>query len=102
MKLMQLTINSFKPHKTALVIAIIFAVMSLFLLIPMTIMTSFIPAVDANGNPVNFQFPIIFVFLMPLFYFVVSYLFVIISTFLYNKISSNIGGISMSVEEEIS
>lgn len=97
---MTLTIKSFRPHKTALILGIIIALVSLLFMIPMAIVMSFIPATDQNGNPVNAVFPAVMFFAAPLFYFVITYLFALMSTFLYNRISKNIGGITIVVEEE--
>jgi len=94
-------IISFSPHKTALTIAIVFAVISLIFVIPMFIGFSFIPAgVDANGNPMNSGPPLGFMLGMPFMYFIMSYIFTVIGCWFYNRIAKYTGGIEVEFADE--
>ena len=91
-------IVSFAPHKTALTVAVIFALISTLFLIPMFIGFSSMPATDHEGNPIQFGPPIGFMIAMPFFYFIFTYIFTVIGSFIYNKIAKYTGGIVVDVE----
>ena len=91
-------IVSFSPHKTALTVAIIFALMSLLFLIPMFIGISTMPATDHEGNPINIGPPVGFMVAMPFLYFIFTYIFTVIGTFIYNRVAKLTGGIVLDIE----
>jgi len=93
-------IVSFSPHKTALTVATIFALISMLFLIPMIIGFSSMPTTDHEGNPISFGPPIGFFIAMPFLYFIFTYIFTIIGTFIYNKIAKYTGGIEVEVVDE--
>ena len=94
-------IISISPHKAALSFAIISAFISLIFVIPMLIGFSSIPdGVDANGNPISVGPPIALFFGMPFFYFIFTYIFTLLATFIYNRASKHIGGIEIELSSE--
>lgn len=95
---MNYKIISFQPHKTALIISIILAVISFISILLLGLGITAFPPTDQYGNSVNFHFPFYMLFMGPLLYFVFGYIFVVISCLLYNKISKNIGGITINAE----
>lgn len=94
------SIRSFSKHKTALTSALLLAVFSLFFVIPMAIVFSFMPMVDAQGSPVNAAFPASMLLLMPILYFILGYLSTLLFTALYNVIARFTGGIAFELAEE--
>lgn len=86
------------PHKTALTIAIVFALSSLLFIIPM-MMFSFMPATDHNGNTINSGVPVVMMMIMPVFYFIFGYLFTGLSALIYNKVARFTGGVKVEITE---
>jgi uncharacterized RDD family membrane protein YckC len=87
------------PHKTALTVSLVFAISSLLLVIPMTLIFSFMPMYDQAGNPVNSGFPMGVLLAMPVFYFIFGYIFTGIAAWLYNKVAMFTGGIKYEAVE---
>jgi hypothetical protein len=92
-------ITYFGPHKTALSVALVFAISSLLFLFPMMIMFSLMPMTDPQGNPVNASFPANMFIIMPIFYFIFGYIFIALGAWLYNKVSKYTGGIEIETTE---
>lgn len=91
-------IRKFSSHQTAKVFAILMAVGSLPMFLPM-IVIAFIsgPATDGQGNPVGFPFMIFAMF--PFLYLVFGYISVRIGCWLYNTLYKYIGGIELEIVE---
>jgi hypothetical protein len=86
------------PHKTALTVSIIFAAISLLMIVPMVLSFVFMPATDAQGNPVDSTPLLGMIIIMPVIYFIFSYLFTAFAAWLYNKIAAFTGGITYESE----
>ena len=99
---MQLTIKSFDTHKTALTVASVFALTSIFFLLPFFLMSFIVPPGQTpDGKPVNMATPLLVMSLvMPIFHFIFGYLGVRFVSWLYNKVSNKTGGIVVIVEQQ--
>jgi len=73
------------------------AISSLVFVIPMIIVFSFMPAVDAHGNSVP-QPPVAMFLLFPIMYFAMGYVMVRIGCWLYNLMFKHIGGIEFETD----
>lgn len=94
------SITYIAPHKTALTVSIVIALSSLLLIVPMLLSFSFMPMTDQNGNPINTKFPFVFfLIMMPVFYFIFSYLVISLISWLYNKVAKFTGGIKYEASE---
>lgn len=87
------------PHKTALTVSLVFALSSLLFIIPMMLMFSFMPMHDQNGKPIDSNFPVGFILVMPVFYFIFGYIFTGFAAFLYNQVAKLTGGIRYETTE---
>ncbi|MEX1221141.1 MAG: hypothetical protein WEA82_03390 [Idiomarina sp.] len=88
----------FAPHKTALTVAILFAIASLIFLISTAAMFSFIPGIGLNGE--NVAFPLgIMMLTMPIVYFVMGYVFTALFAWLYNQVAKFTGGVTFELSE---
>jgi hypothetical protein len=87
------SISYIAPHKTALTVALVFAVSSLLFIVPLVVMLSIMPMHDQNRNPVESAFPVGFLLLMPVFYFLFGYFAVGFAAWVYNKVAKFTGGI---------
>ncbi len=83
------------PHSIAITFALILAISSLFMLIPMWGFSSFI-ATGRQGS----GFPSIAFFLMPVFHFIFGYVFMLISAVIFNVTSRFTGGIKFVVSTD--
>jgi hypothetical protein len=84
-------ISTLSPHQNGKVFAVLMAVASLFLFVPMALMMAAIgPPVDQHGNEVVFPTGLLIV--MPFLYAVVGYISVAIGCALYNFLFKYIGG----------
>ena len=91
-------IKRFSPHQNGKVFAILMAVSSLFLLLPMiAIMSVMPPQFDQNGNPV--EFPMYILMIMPFMYLIFGYISVVIGCAIYNLVAKYVGGIEFEFEE---
>lgn len=89
---MKTQITRLSPHQNGKVFAVLMAVSSLVFVIPMAVALWFVPAVDAQGNPVA-QPPVTLFLLFPIMYFVMGYVMVRVGCWLYNFMFKYIGGI---------
>lgn len=78
---MKFEITAFSVHKTALIVALVMAIVSLIFILPFAFIGG-----DA-GMPLGFMF------LMPFVYFVMTYLMTALAAFIYNRIAGNISGL---------
>jgi len=94
---MKQQIKRISPHQNGKVFAILMTVSALFMFIPMAILMSFVaPQVDQNGSPAGFP---IFVFvIMPFFYLIFGYIFIVIWCTIYNYFFKYIGGFEFEIE----
>jgi hypothetical protein len=91
-------IKRFSPHQNAKVFAILMAASSLFLIIPMFLMTFFTtPSHDAQGNQLNMNYFIFAVF--PVFYLVFGYISIAVGCWVYNLLAKKIGGFEYEAED---
>lgn len=91
-------IKSFSSHQTAKVFAVLLALGSLPMFIPMIAMSLFVgPTQDAHGNPVDFPFLMFAIF--PIFYLIFGYISIRIGCWLYNLMFKYIGGFEFEVTE---
>jgi hypothetical protein len=96
---MKKQIRKFPPHQNAKVFAVLMAVCIIPFFIPMALMMSFtMPAVDQNGNPIEFPF-MLFLF-MPFLYLIFGYISVSIGCFIYNFLYKFVGGIEIETDEK--
>lgn len=91
---MRQSIRRFSPHKTALTVAVLFAVSSLLFIIPMSLMLSMMPATESA--PFSIWSGVMLIFL-PLFYLVFGYITTFIGALLYNLIARFTGGITFEL-----
>jgi len=96
---MKKQIKRFSPHQNGKVFAVLMAVSSVFIFIPMAIMMSLMgPQVDQNGSPV--ELPIMMFSIMPFLYLLFGYIFTAIACAIYNFFFRFIGGIGFETEEK--
>lgn len=100
---MQIKILKFDTHKAALTMASVFALSSLLFLIPFMLI---IPLTMQGADDVNRDFSVMMsrmifpLILMPVLYFIFTYLGVRFSAWVYNKIAGATGGFVFTVEME--
>ncbi len=87
------------PHKTAITMAIVVSIVSLLFVIPMAFTFTSMPMQDQSGSPVDTQFPFFMIIIMPIFYFLGSYIVIGLSAWLYNKVVNFTGGIAYEATE---
>ncbi len=97
---MRKRITYISPHKTAITLSLVLALSSLLFVVPMLVFSSFIPATDHQGNPINTGFPIFMFIAMPVFYLIFGYLFTALSAWIYNHVAKLTGGIIIDMSEE--
>ncbi len=96
---MKKQIKRFSPHQTAKVFAILTAIGSLPMFLPIFAMSVFtMPTVDPFGNPLGFPWMMFAGF--PVMYLFFSYLSIVIGCWLYNFMFALIGGIEYETTEE--
>lgn len=83
------------PHQNGKVFGILWAVMSLVFVVPMFVLMAVMPTA-AGAEP----FPFWLVLVLPLFYFVMSYLMTALLCWIYNLIFSKSGGIEFELRGE--
>lgn len=88
----------FAPHKTALTCATLFAVGSLFFLLPMALMFAVVPG--TYGQPSHMMLPLGMILVMPFFYFIFGYLSTAFFAWLYNLVAKYTGGISFEISDD--
>ncbi|MGQ8366682.1 hypothetical protein [Glaciecola sp. 1036] len=88
---MKKTIIAFSPHKTALTVASVLAVLSLIFLIPSFL---FLASVG-QGASIGAM-----LFLGPILYFVFGYISTALGAIIYNKVAKNTGGIQVTIKTE--
>lgn len=84
----------FSPHQNAKVVAILMAVGSLVVLVPMFAM--FAAITPATSRP-----PLVMLLMMPLMYLVLGYVMVAIGCALYNSMYRHIGGIEFELATDV-
>jgi len=96
---MKQQIKRLSPHQNGKVFAILMTVGALLMFIPMAILMSFVaPQVDQNVSPV--EFPIFVFVIMPFFYLIFGYIFIVIWCTIYNYFFKYIGGFEFEIEEK--
>ncbi|MDB5407728.1 MAG: hypothetical protein JWL84_2640 [Rhodospirillales bacterium] len=94
---MKIQVTRVSPHQSAKVFAVIMAVMSLFLVIPIGVMFTISPPVAPNGEHIG---PPGFVFLLfPLVYLVMGYFMTLIICAIYNLVARLTGGIEFEFRD---
>ena len=88
---MKQQIARLSPHQNGKVIAVLMAVISLIFVLPVFLVFSLAPMVDAHGN--KFAPPGFVFLLFPLMYLVVGYVSVTIGCVVYNAVFKHVGGI---------
>lgn len=91
-------ITRFSPHQTALTVSIVMALSTLIFIVPMMLLVSSVPT-DEFGNDVGLGFSGFFLVLLPLFYFILTYIFTALFAWLYNVVASKTGGIEMELSD---
>ncbi|MFZ3129365.1 MAG: hypothetical protein WA136_15260 [Rhodoferax sp.] len=89
---MKIQIARVSPHQNAKVFAVLMALSSLLVVIPMVIGFSFMPHMDAHGRPVP-QPPVTIFLLFPVMYLIMGYVMVVVGCWFYNVMFKYIGGI---------
>lgn len=101
---MKKQIKRLSPHQNGKVFGILMALMTLPFMLPMFMMMSFaVPHMDhyMDGNElVGMGFPTIFMFIAPLIYLLIGYIFVAIWCLLYNFIQRFVGGFEFEVFDQ--
>lgn len=88
-------ISRFAPHQNAKVVAVLMAVSSLVLLVPLFfIALLFAPAGTRGDGPPAFMF-----LLLPLLYLVFGYLMVVVGCAVYNFLFRFVGGIEFEASD---
>jgi ABC-type multidrug transport system fused ATPase/permease subunit len=96
---MKKQIRRVSPHQNGKVFGVLMAVSSLIFLLPMFVfMFASMPEVDSQGNPVDF--PKYMFLIMPLIYLIFGYIFVAISSLIYNFLANYIGGVEFELEDK--
>jgi hypothetical protein len=90
---------SFAPHKTAVTVALVFAISSLIFILPMIGIFSLIPATDQDGNPIDAGFPLGLIVFMPVVYLIMGYLGTAFAAWVYNRVAKFTGGIQFELDE---
>ncbi|HBX37346.1 MAG TPA: hypothetical protein DEG76_08720 [Pseudohongiella sp.] len=93
------SITYIAPHKTALTVAAVVALVSLLTMAPFMLMFSLIP-VGMEGQATNMVLPTTMMIMMPLMYFVLSYIMTVVAAWLYNIIAKRTGGITYESSEK--
>ncbi len=96
---MKKRITRLYPHKTALTVSLMFVLLSLIVVLPMGLLFMLLPVADQGGQPVSKASLLLMLLLMPVFYFVASYLFVAVFAWLYNRVASMTGGIAYETSD---
>ncbi len=88
------------PHKTALHVSIVFGILSLVFMAPFLLAFYYMPKPEYPGLPeINF-FVDFFFWGLPLVYFITTYIFVFLSTLIFNLVAKMTGGIPVKLAEE--
>ena len=95
---MKIQISRLSPHQNAKVLAVLMAVGSLPFVALMFVAFYFLPAVDAQGNPVQGP-PGFLILVFPLVYLVLGYVMVAIGCWLYNLLAKPLGGVEYEVRD---
>jgi hypothetical protein len=93
--IMKIQIKRFAPHQNAKVIAVLMAVSSLMLFVPVYLLFTIVPPVEGQPRPPAFMFLI-----LPLVYLVMGYLMVAIGCALYNVVCKSTGGIEYEADSK--
>ncbi|MBD3649291.1 MAG: hypothetical protein HUJ31_17990 [Pseudomonadales bacterium] len=97
---MKRRILKLSPHKTALTLALTFALVSIFLLILMALMLALGPSpAGAEGNSMGPGFFGFLLIIMPIIYFVSTYIFTALMAWIYNYVARFSGGIEYESDE---
>lgn len=92
---MKIEIRRLSPHQNAKVIAVLMAVSSLVLFVPLYILFSFVPPPEGEPRP-----PAFMLLIFPLLYLVMGYIMVAIGCAIYNFISRYTGGIEYEARDK--
>jgi len=92
---MKIQIKRFSPHQNAKVLAVLMAVSSLVLFVPLYILFSLVPPVDGQPRP-----PAFMLLVFPLIYLVMGYIMVAIGCAIYNLVCRYTGGIEYETEDK--
>lgn len=96
---MKKQIRRISPHQNAKVFAILMAVSSLLIVIPMFALMFFAaPPVDQHGN--RMMFDRYFFVAFPLLYLIIGYLTTLIGSIIYNYLFRFIGGFEFEVNDQ--
>jgi hypothetical protein len=96
---MKQQIARFSPHQNGKVFGVLVGVSAFVILVPMLVVISLtLPAVDQNGNPIDF--PVLLFAFSPIVYFVFGYLGVALGCVVYNFLFKYIGGFEFEAKVE--
>lgn len=90
---MKIQIKRFSPHQNAKVIAVLMALSSIVIFVPVYILFALVPPVEGQARPPAFMF-----LAFPLLYLVMGYIMVAIGCALYNVVSRYTGGIEYEAD----
>jgi hypothetical protein len=97
---MKIQIARLSVLQNAKVVSILMAVWTFLFLIPFYLIAhAFMPAVDGRGNPTMLP-PLWIVFVFPLIYLIVGFIFTILGCLVYNMLAKVIGGFEYEPREE--
>ncbi len=94
------SITRLSPHRTALTVSVVFAVLSLIFVIPMALIMGMIPTAGPGGQGMGMGFPMGMTLLMPVFYFIMSYISTALFAMIYNLVARYTGGITFEIARE--
>lgn len=95
---MKVQIARLSPHQNGKVAAVLMALSSLLLMVPLALVFAYIPSgVDAHGNPVSP--PMGMLLLFPVIYLVMGYVMVALACVIYNVMFKFIGGIEYQTKD---
>lgn len=92
---MKIEIKRLAPHQNAKVFAVLMALSSLVLFVPIFILLALVPATEGEARPPMFMF-----LLFPLLYLVMGYITVAIGCALYNFVYKYTGGIEYEADSK--
>lgn len=93
-------IKRFSPHQTAKVVAVLMAIGSLPMFIPMILISMFtMPLMDAQGSSSDFFGLSFFFLIFPIFYLIIGYISIWIGCWLYNIMYRFVGGFEFELAD---
>ncbi|HBY38982.1 MAG TPA: hypothetical protein DEH24_06180 [Alteromonas sp.] len=94
---METSVKRLSPHSFALHTALVFAIIALLFILPMTLFMNAMTPNMPDGSMPAAMFGVM-TFVMPVMYFVFTYIFGFLGALIYNLIAKKTGGIRCQLE----